>query len=66
MSQEWRVLKNRHFNGFLAAAQHETYMGGGEVEEVNITVHLMNGQRLVLTATDAMQTQHLLQVLTAQ
>ena len=56
------MLASHQFNGFLACAQHESYTGGGAVEEVPLQVYLMNGQRFVITTTDAMQTQHLLQV----
>uniref|UniRef100_A0A6A7FSN0 Sorting nexin-17 n=2 Tax=Hirondellea gigas TaxID=1518452 RepID=A0A6A7FSN0_9CRUS len=61
LSQETRVLLNHNFNGFLACAQHESYTGGGAVEEVPIQVYLMNGQRIIINGTDAMQSQHLLQ-----
>ncbi|KAF2363573.1 Phoxous domain [Trinorchestia longiramus] len=66
LSQEPRVLLNHHFNGFLACAQHESYTGGGKIEEVPIQVYLMNGQRIVVTGTDALQTQHLLQMVCKQ
>ncbi|XP_018013479.1 sorting nexin-17 [Hyalella azteca] len=66
LSQEPRVLLNHHFNGFLACAQHESFTGGGSIQEVPIQVFLMNGQRIVVTATDAFQTQHLLQLVCQQ
>ena len=62
LSQEPRVLQNRHFNGFLTAAQHDTYMSGAPIEDVNVHVYLMNGQKITVQATDGMQTQYLLKL----
>ena len=62
MSQNNKVLNNDVFNGWLVWAQNETQCTGS-IEDVNVDVYTMSGQKLCFNVSPTIQTNYLLEVL---